>query len=147
MSINTNLAYLHDDYEDFFEQRLTKKQRKAQRKKQNTGLRLKEIDPRTPNQIRTFEKYDNGDNLLLQGVAGTGKTFISSYLALDEIINRRSNKQKLVIVRSVVPTRDMGFLPGNQKEKQKAYELPYQSIFTDNMSVIIVFSMTSCQFW
>ena len=133
MSINTNLAYLHNDYsEEFFDtSRLTKKQRKAQRKKQNTGLRLKEIDPRTPNQIRTFEKYDNGDHLLLQGVAGTGKTFISSYLALDEIINRRSNKQKLVIVRSVVPTRDMGFLPGNQKEKQKAYELPYQSIFTE----------------
>ena len=96
MSINTNLAYLHDEYtEDFFENnRLTKKQRKAQRKKQNTGLRLREIDPQTPNQIRTFEKYDKGDHLLLQGVAGTGKTFISSYLALDEILHRRSTKQK-----------------------------------------------------
>jgi phosphate starvation-inducible protein PhoH len=132
MSINTNLAYLHDDYEEFFEtSRLTKKQRRALRKKQNTGLRLRHIDPRTPNQIRTFEKYDKGDHLLLQGVAGTGKTFISSYLALDEILHQRSSKQKLVIVRSVVPTRDMGFLPGNQKEKQKAYELPYQSIFTE----------------
>ena len=119
MSINTNLAYLHDDYEDFFEQRLTKKQRKAQRKKQNTGLRLRHIDPQTPNQIRTFEKYEDGNHLLLQGVAGTGKTFISSYLALDEILNHRSSKQKLVIVRSVVPTREMGFLPGNQKEKQR----------------------------
>ena len=99
MSINTNLAYLHDDYEDFFEQRLTKKQRKAQRKKQNTGLRLRHIDPQTPNQIRTFEKYEDGNHLLLQGVAGTGKTFISSYLALDEILHQRSSKQKLVIVR------------------------------------------------
>ena len=132
MSINTNLAYLHDDYEEFFDtSRLTKKQRKAQRRKQNTGLKLKHIDPQTPNQIRTFDKYDEGNHLLLQGVAGTGKTFISSYLALDEILHRRSNKQKLVIVRSVVPTRDMGFLPGNQKEKQRAYELPYQSIFTE----------------
>ena len=132
MSVNTNLAYFEDLEE--FDQRLTKKQRKAQRRKANTGLRLKLIDPQTPNQIRTFEEYDKGNHLLLQGVAGTGKTFISSYLAIDDILSKKSNKQKLVIVRSVVPTRDMGFLPGNQKEKQKAYELPYQSIFNELFS-------------
>jgi len=50
---------------------------------------------------------------------------------MNEILNQQTEKRKLVIVRSVVPTRDMGFLPGNQKEKQKAYELPYTSIFTE----------------
>jgi len=127
----TNLAFIDpaDDYE-FFEKRLTKKQRRAKRKGK-TGLKLKSINPRTTNQTRTFTEYDNGNHLLLQGVAGTGKTFISIYLALQEILSNWSEKQKLVIVRSVVPTRDMGFLPGNQKEKQKAYELPYNSIFSE----------------
>ena len=50
---------------------------------------------------------------------------------MNEILNQNTTKKKLVIVRSVVPTRDMGFLPGNQKEKQRAYELPYTSIFTE----------------
>ena len=127
----TNLAFIDpaDDYE-FFEKRLTKKQRRAKRKGK-TGLKLKSINPRTTNQTRTFTEYDNGNHLLLQGVAGTGKTFISIYLALQEILSNWSEKQKLVIVRSVVPTRDMGFLPGNQKEKQKAYELPYTAIFSE----------------
>ena len=76
----TNLAFIDpaDDYE-FFEKRLTKKQRREKRKGK-TGLKLKSINPRTTNQTRTFTEYDNGNHLLLQGVAGTGKTFISIYL-------------------------------------------------------------------
>ena len=128
----TNLAFIDPDADyEFFEKRLTKKQRRAKRKGANTGLKLKNIEPRTVNQVKTFDEYQLDKHLLLQGVAGTGKTFISIYLALQEILSNYSDKQKLVIVRSVVPTRDMGFLPGNQKEKQKAYELPYTAIFSE----------------
>lgn len=129
MSIHNNLAYFKDDT-NFFDEKFSRKQKKA-KKRTNTGLQLKSIQARTKNQKKTFELYDSGNHMLLQGVAGTGKTFISLYLALEEILGNYSNKQKLVIVRSVVPTRDMGFLPGNQKEKQKAYELPYYNICSE----------------
>jgi predicted ribonuclease YlaK len=70
-------------------------------------------------------------NLMLHGVAGTGKTFISLYLALEEILKKNSTYNQVVIVRSVVPSRDMGFLPGSVKEKSKIYEEPYKAICDD----------------
>jgi phosphate starvation-inducible protein PhoH len=68
---------------------------------------------------------------MLHGMAGTGKSFISLYLSLKEVIKTESIYKKVVIVRSVVPTRDMGFLPGNNKEKAKVYEAPYYAICTE----------------
>jgi phosphate starvation-inducible protein PhoH len=38
------------------------------------------------------------------------------------------DQNKVIILRSVVPTRDMGFLPGSAKDKAKVYEAPYYSI-------------------
>ena len=78
-------------------------------------------------QQKTFEEFEN-KNLLLHGSAGTGKTFISLYLSLVEISSPYNDYDKVVIIRSVVPTRDIGFLPGNIKEKSKIYEAPYYSI-------------------
>lgn len=68
---------------------------------------------------------------MLHGIAGTGKTFISLYLALEELLSADSQYKKIYIVRSVVPTRDMGFLPGSNKEKTKVYEAPYYAICTE----------------
>jgi phosphate starvation-inducible protein PhoH len=68
---------------------------------------------------------------MLHGIAGTGKSFISMYLALRDILAENSHYKKVVIVRSVVPTRDMGFLPGNSREKAKVYEAPYYAISTE----------------
>ena len=82
------------------------------------------------NQRKTFEAYRDGKNLMLHGMAGTGKTYISMYLALNDVINKELY-DNVTLVRSVVPTRDMGFLPGNQKEKSQAYEMPYFPIATD----------------
>jgi phosphate starvation-inducible protein PhoH len=119
------------------EQRLTRKQRRQRQnlkpEEQNPKLnfKLKHVEPLTENQKLTFEYYDNGKNLLLHGIAGTGKSFLSIYLSLRTILSDASRYKKLIIVRSVVPTRDMGFLPGNNKEKTKVYEAPYQSIFTE----------------
>lgn len=120
------------------EDRLTRKQRRLLRQnksgeieKQKTPFELKKIEPLTENQKLSFEQYDKGKNLMLHGIAGTGKSFISLYLALNEIINGNGNYNKVIIVRSVVPTRDMGFLPGNNKEKTKVYEAPYYAICTE----------------
>ncbi len=87
------------------------------------GLTVSEIEPLTQNQVAAFE---SDKHLVLHGVAGTGKTFISCYLAFDDMI--KSSYNKLIIIRSAVPTRDIGFLPGNEKEKSAIYEEPYKDI-------------------
>jgi phosphate starvation-inducible protein PhoH len=121
-------------------QKLTRKQRRLLRQQRSLesedytplkrALELKQIEPLTENQKRAFAAYNAGKNLVLHGIAGTGKSFISLYLALDEILNYEEEPKydKVVIVRSVVPTRDMGFLPGKPKEKAEIYEAPYFAI-------------------
>ena len=91
-----------------------------------SGLEIVEIEPLTRNQVRAFESERN---LILHGVAGTGKTFVSCYLAYDDMA--KGVYDKLVIIRSAVPTRDIGFLPGNEKEKASVYEEPYKDIAID----------------
>ena len=88
-----------------------------------SGLSLAEIEPLTKNQLIAFE---SDKNLILHGIAGTGKTFISCYLAFDDMVKNVYNN--LVIIRSAVPTRDIGFLPGSEKEKASVYEEPYKEI-------------------
>jgi phosphate starvation-inducible protein PhoH len=96
------------------------------------NFNLKYIEPLTTNQKLTFESFEKDKNLLLHGIAGTGKSFISLYLSLRQILDEKDPRYKrVIIVRSVVPTRDMGFLPGSNKDKAKVYEAPYQAIFTE----------------
>lgn len=92
---------------------------------------LKKFDPLTPAQIQAFSSYKDGKNLVLHGSAGTGKTFISLYLAMKEVLSRESPYEKVVVVRSAVPTRDLGFMPGTKEEKEMVYELPYYAIFKE----------------
>lgn len=106
------------------------KQKQQTQPRTKTGLQLSKIQPLTENQKLTFEQYSKDQHLILHGTAGTGKTFISMYLALQQILNQGEFK-RLIIVRSAVPTRDIGFLPGTLKEKTRTYELPYQSICGD----------------
>jgi phosphate starvation-inducible protein PhoH len=89
---------------------------------------LKHIQPITDNQVITFNAFDQGDNLFLHGCAGTGKTFISIYLALKEIQNGRSRRRKLIIIRTAQSSKDIGFLPGTEKQKLEVYEAPYKAI-------------------
>jgi phosphate starvation-inducible protein PhoH len=92
---------------------------------------LKEIYPLTQNQENFFNYYRKGNTALLcHGVAGTGKTYIAMYNAFREILENSIYK-KVIIVRSAVPSRDIGFLPGNEKEKVEIYSQPYQEICTD----------------
>lgn len=122
--------------------RLLKRKKKADRKKANNKTlltniasptaergQLTAISPLTDNQSKTFENYRSGKHLLLHGYAGTGKTFISMFLGLEEILKSRSSVyEKIIVVRSVVPSRDIGFLPGTTEEKISAYEEPYIDI-------------------
>ena len=89
----------------------------------SSGLVLHDIEPLTRNQVLAFESERN---LVLHGVAGTGKTFISCYLAFDDMT--KGMYKQLIIIRSAVPTRDIGFLPGSEKEKASVYEEPYKDI-------------------
>lgn len=88
---------------------------------------LLQYDPLTANQEAAYTAWDEGDNLVLTGSAGTGKTFIALYLALEDVLDDQEY-EKLVIIRSMVPTRDMGFLPGNKEEKEDAFTSPYKNI-------------------
>jgi len=102
--------------------------KQMRRKKPINIDHLKEIVPLTENQTKAFEAYENGKNLFLYGCAGTGKTFIAMYLALKEILSGTSSYEKLYMVRSLVPTREIGFLPGDHDDKSNLYQIPYKNM-------------------
>jgi len=95
---------------------------------------LRTIQPLTENQKAVFDAYDNSKIMLLHGVAGTGKTYIALYHALEEVLDRSNKYEKVVIVRSAVPSRDIGHLPGDEKEKTEVYTEPYVEICSDLFS-------------
>lgn len=91
---------------------------------------LKHIQPRTIPQEEMFRCFFEGQNICAYGSAGTGKTFIATYLALNEILQHRT-ADRIIIVRSAVPSREQGFLPGTLEEKQAVYEIPYRDILQE----------------
>ena len=102
--------------------------KKMRRKKPINTEQLTDIKPLTDNQKLVFDAYEQNKNLFLYGCAGTGKTFIAMYLALKEILSNRTSYEKLYIVRSLVPTREIGFLPGDHEDKAHLYQIPYQNM-------------------
>lgn len=94
-------------------------------------VRLEELEPVHPiteNQKKVFEAWKEGYNLVLAGSAGTGKTFIAMNLALKELLKNPEIYHKVMVIRSMVPTRDAGHLPGTKNEKEDPYKAPYRSI-------------------
>lgn len=90
---------------------------------------LKTFDPLTENQKKFFDAYKIGDYFIaLHGVAGTGKTFIALYKALEEVLDKGNPFNKIIIVRSAVPSREVGHLPGDLEEKTQIYRQPYIQI-------------------
>ena len=87
-------------------------------------------EPITENQKKAYDCWDDGENLVLAGSAGTGKTFIALYLALETILEKTTPHDKIIIFRSVVPTRDIGYLPGTLDEKMAPYQVAYKGIVT-----------------
>ena len=89
---------------------------------------IKKIEPLTENQETFFESYAEDKNLVAYGVAGTGKTFITLYNALMDVLDTKTPYEKIYIVRSLVPTREIGFLPGDHEDKSDIYQIPYKNM-------------------
>ena len=89
---------------------------------------LLDIKPLTDSQQKVFDAWDKAKNLFLFGCAGTGKSFITIYLALRDILDEKTPYDKLYIVRSLVPTREIGFLPGDHEDKANLYQIPYKNM-------------------
>lgn len=106
------------------------RQRKAKNAFNDNNLILKDISPLTDNQAKFFEQYQSDKSQLLLGYSGTGKTFMACYQAFKEIMKGGEYK-RVVIVRSAVPTRDIGFLKGDEAEKGAVYELPYFKVCSE----------------
>ena len=142
MDTVTAQDFLDVEFKQFFEDdgRKYQKTKKRHRDKKVKGVNVKPaqtekmvlrlIEPKTQTQEKVFQSYGYGNNMVLHGTAGTGKTFLSLYLALDEVYNEKAYSS-VKIIRSAVPTRDIGFLPGKQEEKTEVYEAPYSEICSE----------------
>ena len=86
------------------------------------------VKPITDNQKVVFDSWKKNKNQFLFGAAGTGKTFISLYLALRDVLDLKNSYDKAVLVRSLIPTREIGFLPGDEEDKAALYQVPYQNM-------------------
>lgn len=106
--------------------------RRRQKRFENHLVKLKDVEPKTKNQEQLFHSFFNEKNILLHGCAGTGKSYCALFLALKELFEGRYDR--IIIVRSIVPTRDVGFLPGTLQEKIAMYEEPYAEIVDDILS-------------
>jgi predicted ribonuclease YlaK len=89
---------------------------------------LTTVKPIGDNQKEVFSTWKKGKNQFLFGAAGTGKTFISLYLALNDVFDLKKPYDKVVLVRSLIPTREIGFLPGDEEDKAALYQVPYQNM-------------------
>ena len=105
---------------------LTAKQMK--RKKPLNSEYLVDITPITDNQKKLFDSYDEGKHIIAYGAAGTGKTFITLYNALKDVLSENTPYDKIYIVRSLVATREIGFLPGDHEDKSSYYQIPYKNM-------------------
>ena len=105
---------------------LTTKQIK--RKKPINTNYLLDIEAITDNQKRLFESYKEGKHIVAYGTAGTGKTFITLYNALSEILDDKTPYERIYLVRSLVSTREIGFLPGDHEDKADIYQIPYKNM-------------------
>ena len=98
-------------------------------KKKEIGYsNLTKIKPITDNQKLVFESWKKNQNQFLFGCAGTGKTFVSLYLALQDVLRNETAQDKVVVVRSLIPTREIGFLPGDEEDKAALYQVPYSNM-------------------
>ena len=105
---------------------LTTKQIKR-KKPLNTNYLL-DVEPITDNQKRLFESYKEGKHIVAYGTAGTGKTFITLYNALKQVLDDTTPYERIYLVRSLVSTREIGFLPGDHEDKADIYQIPYKNM-------------------
>jgi phosphate starvation-inducible protein PhoH len=102
--------------------------KQMKRKKPISFELMRTIEPLTENQKELYRCYKNDQNIVAHGCAGTGKTFITLYNALRDVLDERSPYEKIYIVRSLVATREIGFLPGDHEDKSSLYQIPYKNM-------------------
>ena len=102
--------------------------KQMKRKKPISSDIMRTIEPLTKNQEILFESYNKNQNLVAYGCAGTGKTFITLYNALKDVLDEKTPYEKIYIVRSLVATREIGFLPGDHEDKSSLYQIPYKNM-------------------
>jgi phosphate starvation-inducible protein PhoH len=114
--------------------RFTRRQKRQQQAEMDNILNkkfgMKRINPLTENQKKLFNEYRRGKHIANIGSAGTGKTYVSLYLALEDVLEH-GEYEKIIIIRSAVQSRDQGFMPGSLKEKQAYFETPYIDAVND----------------
>ena len=102
--------------------------KQMKRKKPINSDLMRTVDPLTENQETLYSAYKDDQNIVAYGAAGTGKTFITLYNALRDVLDERSHYEKIYIVRSLVATREIGFLPGDHEDKSSLYQIPYKNM-------------------
>jgi predicted ribonuclease YlaK len=102
--------------------------RQMKRKKPINLDLMKVIEPLTDNQESLFKQYKLQQNIVAYGAAGTGKTFITLYNALRDVLDEKTPYEKIYLVRSLVATREIGFLPGDHEDKSSLYQIPYKNM-------------------
>ena len=100
----------------------------AKKNKEINHINLVEVKPITDNQKVVFDTYKKDKNQFLFGAAGTGKTFCALYLAIQSVLDLKTKYEKVILVRSLIPTREIGFLPGDEEDKAALYQVPYQNM-------------------
>ena len=102
--------------------------RQMKRKKPLSSEYLVDIEPLTENQKKLFDSYKDQKHVVAYGCAGTGKTFITLYNALRDVLDEKSPYERIYLVRSLVATREIGFLPGTHDDKADIYQIPYKNM-------------------
>ena len=101
---------------------------KTKRRNPIDATRMVKVEPLTPNQEKIFKSWDEGKHLFIYGAAGTGKTFCAVYKALHDCLKSAPSYENVYIVRSLVATREIGFLPGDHEDKSSLYQIPYKNM-------------------
>ena len=102
--------------------------RQMKKRKPISADYLVDIEPLTENQRKLFKAYEEGKHLVAYGAAGTGKTFITLYNALKDVFDETTPYEQIYVVRSLVATREIGFLPGDHEDKSSLYQIPYKNM-------------------
>ena len=90
------------------------------------------FEPKTDNQKLFYNKISDFNNqlILCHGIAGTGKTYVSIYKALQDVLRRGLPYNKLIIINPTVDVGNedkLGYLPGELQQKIQQYN---ESTFT-----------------
>ena len=101
---------------------------KTKRRTPIDATRMVKVGPLTENQEKIFKAWDDGKHLFIYGAAGTGKTFCAMYKALYDCLKTAPSYENVYIVRSLVATREIGFLPGDHEDKSSLYQIPYKNM-------------------